>query len=104
MPYAYILECCDGSDYTGSTHNVKRRLWQHQNALGANDTAKRLPVRLVYLEEFDQIDRAFQREKPIQKWSRKKKQALITGHFAALADLAAGQNATHYQFDKESSE
>ncbi len=36
MPYMYILECADGSFYTGSTKDLPRRLWQHQNGLGAN--------------------------------------------------------------------
>jgi putative endonuclease len=65
MAYIYILECNDGSYYTGSTKDLERRLWQHQNGLGANHTAKRLPVELVYCEFFD-------REKQVQGWSRKK--------------------------------
>jgi len=43
MAYMYILECCDGSFYVGSTKNLPRRLWQHQNGFGANHTRKRLP-------------------------------------------------------------
>lgn len=62
MPYMYILECADGSYYTGSTKDLERRLWEHQNGLGANHTAKRLPVKLVYCEECDRIDDAFYRE------------------------------------------
>ncbi len=38
--YVYILKCCDGSYYTGSTRNLKVRLWQHQNGEGANYTKK----------------------------------------------------------------
>lgn len=75
----YILECADGSFYTGSTKNLDRRLWEHQNLLGANYTKKRLPVKLVYFEEYSRIDEAFYREKQIQGWSRKKKLALIEG-------------------------
>jgi putative endonuclease len=48
MPYMYILECVDGSFYTGSTRDLPRRLWQHENGMGARHTSKRLPVRLVY--------------------------------------------------------
>ena len=77
--YMYILECSDGTYYTGSTKDLKRRLLQHQSGEGANYTAKRLPVKLVYIEEFSRIDEAFYREKQIQGWSRKKKEALIKG-------------------------
>jgi putative endonuclease len=42
--YMYILECADGSYYTGSTNNLERRLQQHQNGEGANYTKKHLPV------------------------------------------------------------
>lgn len=92
MPYMYILECADGSYYTGSTWDLERRLWEHQNGLGANYTAKHLPVELVYCEEGDSIEAAYQREKQVQGWSRKKKQALIAGDTNALHRLAECQN------------
>lgn len=76
--YTYILLCSDGSYYTGSTNNLELRLKQHQNGEGANHTKKHLPVVLVYYEEFSRIDEAFYREKQIQGWSRKKKEALIS--------------------------
>ena len=75
--YMYILECADGTYYTGSTVDLERRLNQHQNGEGANHTAKRLPVKLVYFEEFQRIDQAFYREKQVQGWNRNKKEALI---------------------------
>lgn len=86
--YTYILECSDGSYYTGSTKYIELRLKQHQNGEGANHTKKRLPVKLVYLEEFTRIDHAFYREKQIQGWSRKKKEALIHGKFNQLPLLS----------------
>jgi putative endonuclease len=76
--WMYILERADGSYYTGSTNNLEFRLWQHQNGAGANHTKKRLPVKLVYAEEFDRIEEAFYREEQVQGWNRKKKEALIT--------------------------
>lgn len=97
MPYMYILECADGSYYTGSTKDLERRLWQHQNGLGANHTAKRLPVKLVYCEFYDRVSDAFYREKQVQGWSRKKKQALIAGDTNELHRLAECQYETHYQ-------
>ena len=84
----YILECVDGSYYTGSTKNLELRLQQHQNGEGANHTKKRLPVKLLYFEEFNRIDEAFYREKQIQGWSRKKKEALITNNAHKLPDLS----------------
>ena len=86
--YMYILECSDGSYYTGSTTNLELRLQQHQNGEGANHTKKRLPVTLVYYEEYARIDEAFYREKQVQGWSRKKKEALINGNPELLPQLA----------------
>lgn len=93
----YILLCSDDSYYTGSTNNLELRLAQHQAGEGANHTKKRLPVTLVYFEEFDRIDEAFYREKQIQGWSRKKKEALINGQFEALKELAKCMNETHFK-------
>jgi putative endonuclease len=86
--YCYILECSDGSYYTGSIKNLELRLQQHQNGEAANHTKKRLPVKLVYVELFDRIDEAFYREKQIQGWSRAKKEALINGEFNRLPELS----------------
>ena len=62
MAYIYILECADGSYYTGSTTDLERRLWQHQQGEGANHTAKRLPVKLVFCEYYELVADAFERE------------------------------------------
>ncbi len=86
--YMYLLLCSDGSYYTGSTIDLERRLEQHQNGEGANHTKKRLPVTLVYYEEYSRIDEAFYREKQVQGWSRKKKEALIEGNPNLLPELA----------------
>ena len=86
--YMYILECSNGNYYTGSTNNLERRLAEHQDGRGANFTKKHLPVKLVYFEEFQKIDHAFYREKQVQGWSRKKKEALITGGFDKLSHLS----------------
>ena len=86
--WMYILECGDGSYYTGSTNNLEHRLTQHQAGEGANHTKKHLPVKLVYYEEFQRIDEAFNREKQVQGWSRKKKEALINGNSNLLPTLA----------------
>ena len=97
MPYLYILECADGSFYTGSTKDLPRCLWQHQNGLGANHTAKRLPVKLVFAEEFEHVADAFYREKQIQGWSRSKKMALMERDWNRLHVLAECRNDSHYR-------
>ena len=86
--FVYILECSDGTYYTGSTKDLERRIQQHQAGEGAKYTKKRLPVKLIYSEEFDRIDAAFYREKQIQSWSRKKKQALIDARLDELPELS----------------
>ena len=86
--YVYILECNDGSYYTGSTIDIEKRIAEHNEGQGANHTKKRWPVSLVYLEEFQRIDDAFNREKQIQGWSRAKKEALIVGNFHKLPKLS----------------
>jgi len=95
--WMYILECADGSYYTGSTNNLELRLAQHQAGEGANHTKKHLPVKLVYFEEYARIDHAFYREKQVQGWSRKKKEALINGMPQKLHELAECMNETHYK-------
>tara|TARA_B100000508_G_scaffold91658_2_gene71445 strand:+ start:9202 stop:9483 length:282 start_codon:yes stop_codon:yes gene_type:complete len=77
--YMYILECSDGSLYTGSTKHLEKRIVDHNSGNGANHTRKNGPSKLVYYEEYSRIDQAFYREKQIQKWSRRKKRALIEG-------------------------
>jgi putative endonuclease len=84
----YILECADGSYYTGSTKNLEARFAQHQSGLGANHTKKRLPVKLVYFEEFLRIDDAYFREKQVQGWNRKKKTAIIQQEAKKLPALS----------------
>jgi putative endonuclease len=86
--FVYILLCDDGSFYTGSTKNLKRRLHEHQSGNGANHTSDRLPVTLVYFEEFERIENAFRREKQIQGWRREKKLALILGAKSSLPELS----------------
>lgn len=93
--YTYILLCADGSYYTGSTKDIDRRLAEHQAGEGSNHTRKHLPVKLIYLEEYDRIDDAFYREKQIQGWTHKKKEALINDMSEELHKLAECMNETH---------
>lgn len=86
--FMYIVECSDGTLYVGSTRDVERRLWEHNEGLGAAYTRHRRPVRLLYVEEFNRIDDAFNREKQIQNWSRAKRLALIEQCWDELHELA----------------
>jgi putative endonuclease len=88
MAWIYIVECTDGSFYTGSTIDLERRLWEHNEGLGANYTRKKRPVRLVFAEESDSVEAAFRREKQVQGWSRAKKLAVIARNFEALPELS----------------
>ena len=88
MPYVYIVECSDQTYYTGSTWHLKQRIEEHNAGLGANYTRKRLPVKLVYYEEYNRIDDAFKREKQVQNWGHVKKKALIEGNKLKLSESA----------------
>ncbi|CUO37446.1 GIY-YIG nuclease family protein [Clostridium disporicum] len=77
MNYVYILRCNDDSLYTGWTNNLEKRLKAHSSGKGAKYTKARLPVDIVYYEEFeDKID-AMKREYEIKQLKRKEKLELI---------------------------
>ena len=75
--FVYILKCADGSYYTGSTHDLSQRVEQHQSGLIQGYTSSRLPVELVWHQEFPAKNEAFLLERQIKGWSRAKKEALI---------------------------
>jgi len=77
----YILECCDGSYYIGSTRNIHQRVKEHNSGKAAKWTAKRLPVRLVYTETHALRSMATKREQQIKRWTRIKKEKLIKGEW-----------------------
>ena len=68
---------------------------EHNMGMGANYTRKKLPVELVYFEEFQRVDDAFAREKQVQGWSHLKKDALIQGQFGKLIDLSKSTASKH---------
>lgn len=79
MPYfCYILECADGTYYTGWTTDPQRRTRQHnQGNRGAAYTRQRRPARLVFVEEQPDRASAMRRERAIKKFNRRQKQALV---------------------------
>lgn len=75
--YTYILSCADGSLYTGYTTDLTRRVEVHNAGKGAKYTRSRLPVQLVYFEEFETESEAKKRECAVKKLTRAEKLALI---------------------------
>ncbi|TCP22562.1 putative endonuclease [Scopulibacillus darangshiensis] len=75
----YILECADGSYYTGYTTNVERRLKVHSDGKGAKYTRIRRPLSLIYEEWFDDKSEALKREHAIKKLSKRQKVELVKG-------------------------
>ena len=82
--YVYIIECLDGSYYTGMTWKPELRFDQHVSGLGGKYTAKHGVKKLIYLEEYEDLEEARLREKQIQGWTRKKKDKLISGEWRKL--------------------
>ena len=75
--FVYILQCADGSLYTGITNDLNRRLEQHNTGTASRYTRSRLPVTLVYHEEPTTKGMALKRELAFKSLSRKEKEALI---------------------------
>lgn len=77
MNYTYILSCADGTLYTGWTNDLDRRLAAHNAGRGGKYTRARLPVTLVYHEEFATKEEAMAREWAIKQLTRSEKWKLI---------------------------
>jgi len=87
--YVYLLQCSDGSYYTGTARSsLDQRVAEHNAGTYGGYTAKRRPVTLVFSEWFDQITDAIAAERQVKGWSRAKKEALIRGDFNRLRELS----------------
>lgn len=75
--YLYIVECSDRSYYTGITTDIKRRISEHNQKIGAKSLFGKLPVTLVYQEVHQDQTKAAKREIEIKSWRRSKKEALV---------------------------
>lgn len=95
MAYTYMLLCADRTLYVGSTTDLERRMTEHRVGLGSEYTRHRLPVELVWYEQYDNVAHAFEREKQIQNWSRAKRLALIRGQLGDLSRLANTSQTPH---------
>jgi putative endonuclease len=98
--YVYILQCSDNLTYTGVTNNISRRFEEHQKGLNKNCfTYKRRPLKLIFQQEFNDIEQAIYFEKIIKKWSAQKKYALANGEYDLLQILSECRNATHSNYN-----
>jgi putative endonuclease len=79
IPYCYILQCADGSFYTGWTNNLPRRFREHAAGRGGRYTRSRWPVALVYFERQEDAGAARRREAAIKTLPRAKKAELAAG-------------------------
>jgi putative endonuclease len=79
MHYVYVLECADGSYYTGYTTDVERRVAEHDAGEGAKYTRGRTPVELVHVEEYETRSAAMSREHEIKSLSREAKERVVDG-------------------------
>lgn len=84
--YIYILECCDGSYYTGYTNNLEKRIEKHQTGKGAKYTRGRTPVQLLFSEVYESKREALQEEYRIKQLTRQQKEQFIQAKTLNLQD------------------
>lgn len=86
--YVYLLRCSDGSYYVGHTDNIEARMAQHQSASLKCYTSTRLPVQLLKTESFGTREEVLEAEQQLKGWTRRKKEAWLSGNFEELRRLA----------------
>lgn len=86
--WVYILRCGDNSYYTGHTNNLEERIAKHQADEVEGYTSTRLPVSLLFSEEFPTREEALACERQIKGWNRRKKEALMRGDWVEVSQLA----------------
>jgi len=79
--FVYIVECADGTYYTGSTPDIHQRVAKHNLGRGAKYTKFRTPVRLIYFEKHLDKSQASQREYQIKQLTREQKEELVMNFF-----------------------
>lgn len=86
--WVYILRCADNSYYTGHTDNLEKRMSEHQEGEVEGYTSTRMPVVLVFSQEFPSREEAKACERQIKGWSRRQKEALIRGDWTEVSRIA----------------
>ena len=99
--YVYILECQDGTYYTGYTNNLKNRIKRHNDGLASKYTRSRLPVNVVWRKEYIYFKSAFLAEKRIKQLTRRQKEKIVRGMRLDKVLEAARRIGTHL-FEAES--
>ncbi|WP_288989234.1 GIY-YIG nuclease family protein [uncultured Sphingopyxis sp.] len=90
--WTYMLHCRGGAFYIGHTDDLERRVAQHASGAVAGFTSDKLPVALVWSQDFPTRIEALEAERRIKGWSRAKKMALIRGDWLQISRLAKGKN------------
>lgn len=88
--FVYIMASKGRTIYTGITSNLERRVYEHRHRLTPGFTSQYNVSRLVYVEEFTDVNDAIRREKQIKNWSRAKKETLIERQNPTWRDLSVG--------------
>ena len=78
--FVYIVQCRDGTYYTGYTKNLKQRVSLHNSGNGAKYLKSKLPVKLVYAKEYKYYKNALRGERKIKKLTRNQKERLIRNY------------------------
>jgi predicted GIY-YIG superfamily endonuclease len=89
--WAYMLQCADRHFYTGHTDDLETRFATHQSGTVPGYTSTRLPVTLVWSQEFSTRYEAVAAERQLKGWGRTKKLALIRGDWPLIVRLAKGK-------------
>jgi putative endonuclease len=92
--FVYILRCSDNSFYVGHTQDIAQRVATHNAGKGARWTASRRPLTLVYQEPCESQSSAMKRESQLKRWTRAKKEALISSNAVELSRLSACRSNT----------
>jgi len=95
MFFVYVARCADGSLYIGHTENLDAREKTHNSGRGGAYTAARRPVRIIYSESRDSIERALERERQLKSWTAQKKEALISGDRERLKTLSKSRQKSN---------
>lgn len=98
--WVYIVECSDGSYYTGATTNIDQRNAQHNAGTFDGYTCSRRPLKLLWSQEFNDIRDAIEAERKLKKWTRAKKEALMRGDFEMLHELSRSTYAKTLRLTK----
>lgn len=93
--FVYMVECADGSIYTGHTEDLDIRFAQHSSGYFPRCyTFKRRPVTLLWAEGLGSRLEALEGERQIKGWTAAKKRALAAGDWALLSQLARSRTST----------